>query len=254
MFKSPVTFLLFVFIVFFFMSPAYGAEREVLTVAAAASNAFALKEIAANFEKETGTRVRITFGSSGLLTRQIEQGAPFDVFFSANVKYIDDLKRGGFVVADSIRVYAEGRVVIAVNRASNLRVKTLEDLLSPGVKRIAIANPLHAPYGVAAMEAMKSAGVWERVKPKLVYGENVRQALRFVQTGDAPAGLVALSVADVPEVTYTIISPAAHNAIEQAVAVITASKHKSTASDFIDYVKGPAGRPVLKRSGFMLPR
>ncbi|MFQ5441264.1 MAG: molybdate ABC transporter substrate-binding protein [Thermodesulfobacteriota bacterium] len=235
------------------ISTVHGAGKEVLTVAAAASNAFALKRIALMFEDEKGVSVRTSFGSSGMLKRQIEEGAPFDLFFSANIKYIDELKRGGLVLPGSIRVYAEGRIVLAVNKSSGIEVKGIKDLLSTEIKRIAIANPDHAPYGTAAMEAMKSAGVWDKIKDKLVYGENVRQTLQFIQSGNVPAGIVALSVAEAPEISYSVIDPAAHRPIEQAGAVLSASKRKKTAREFIEYVNGPKGRHVMRSLGFTLP-
>ncbi len=235
------------------MNAAGAGQGKVLTVAAAASNAFALKKIAVMFERDTGVKVNISFGSSGLLARQIEKGAPFDLLFSANIKYVDWLKRRGAVVPGSIRVYAEGGIVLAVNRSYNLRAKRLKDLLNPGIKRVAIANPDYAPYGTAAMEAMKAAGVWERLKGKLVYGENIRQTLQFIQSGNAQAGIIALSIADVGGISYTVIGPAMHKPIEQAGAITSTSKHKKTARDFIDYVNGPKGRAVLRSFGFTPP-
>ncbi|HBG47177.1 MAG TPA: molybdate ABC transporter substrate-binding protein [Deltaproteobacteria bacterium] len=227
--------------------------RAELRVAAAADLSFALKEIALQFEKETGNKVVLSLGSTGMLARQIEHGAPFDVFFSANSKYIDELGRGGHVLKETAGIYARGRIVLAVKKGSGIKAAHLEDLKGR-TGRIAIANPDHAPYGIAAMEAMKSAGIWDDVKPRLVYGENIRQALQFVQSGNAPVGIIALSVVNVPEIEYSVIPQELHRPIDQAAAVVARSKEGRAARDFIKFVNGPKGRPIMEKYGFMLPK
>ena len=229
------------------------AEQRVLTVAAAADLSFALKEIAKQFEINTGTRVVLSYGSTGMLSRQIENGAPFDIFFAANKKYIDELKNRGLIIPDTQKVYAQGRIVLAMNKKSEVNAKKLEDLLDPSIKKIAIANPDHAPYGIAAKEAMIKLDLWDKLKPKLVYAENIRQAVQFVQTGDATAAIVALSVANMPEISYTLINENFHNPINQTVAVIKNTKVEKEARGFIDYVNNPDGRMIMKRYGFSLP-
>ena len=234
-------------------TPGRSVAGEKLTVAGAADLTFAFNEIAKDFEKETGVKVVLSLGSTGMLTRQIEHGAPFDIFFAANSKYIDELEKGGYVIPDTVALYAVGRVVLAVNRASGVKAASLEDLLDPKIKKVAIANPAHAPYGVAAMEALKSAGLWEALKSKLVYGENVRQTLQFIQTGNAETGIVALSVADLPEISYTLIDAKLHNPIRQAAAVVKTTGDEKRAREFIKYVLGPKGRPIMHKYGFVLP-
>jgi len=236
-----------------FAFPGASEAQERLTVAGAADLTFAFREIARDFERETGVKVVLSLGSTGMLTRQIEKGAPFDVFFAANSKYIDELDHGGYLIPDTVELYAVGRVVLAVNRTSGVEAKKLEDLLDPRIKRVAIANPAHAPYGVAAMEALKSAGLWDRLKNKLVYGENVRQTLQFIQTGDAETGIVALSVADTPEISYTMIDARLHNPIKQAAAVVKTTAEEKRSREFIKYVLGPKGSPIMKKYGFALP-
>lgn len=228
------------------------AEEKKITVAAASDLTFALKEIAAGFEKETGTKVVISFGSTGMLSKQIREGAPFDILFAADVKYIDGLKKDGLIIPDSVELYARGRIVLAVNKASGVKAAELKDLLKPEITHIAIANPDHAPYGKAAMEALQAQGLWESIKGKLVYGENIRNALQFIQTGNAQAGIVALSVADVREITYNAIDPSLHNPINQAVGVVKAAREEGAARSFIKYVNGKAGRLIMKKYGFML--
>lgn len=236
-----------------FASPGKSEAQGRLTVAGAADLAFAFREVAKDFEQETGVKVVISLGSTGMLARQIEKGAPFDVFFAANIKYIDELGKGGYLIPDTVELYAVGRVVLAANRVSGVEAKKLEDLLDPRIKKVAIANPAHAPYGVAAMEALKSAGVWDRIKGKLVYGENVRQTLQFIQTGNAGAGIVALSVADLPEISYTMIDSRLHNPIRQAAAVVKTTGEEKRSREFIKYVLGPKGSPIMKKYGFVLP-
>jgi len=224
-----------------------------ITIAAAADLSFALKEIAQRFERERGVKVTLSFGSSGMLARQIENGAPMDVFFSANRGYIERLKERGLIINGSEALYAQGRLVLAVNRSSGIKLDKLEDLLNPSIKRIAIANPDHAPYGVAAKEALVNKGLWNRVKSRLVYGENIRQTLQFIQTGDAPVGIVALSVANVPDITYNMIDSSLYSPINQVVVIVKATRVEKEARDFILYVNGPKGRPIMKWYGFVLP-
>ncbi|MBE7415174.1 MAG: molybdate ABC transporter substrate-binding protein [Deltaproteobacteria bacterium] len=231
--------------------PSVAGDRQ-LTVAGASDLAFAFKEIAALFEKETGWKVVLSMGSTGMLAKQIEHGAPFDAFFAANKSYIDGLADKGKVISETVGLYARGRIVLAVRKGSEMKPEGLQGLVS-GSYRIAIANPDHAPYGKAAMEAMKAAGVWDKVKTRLVYGENIRQALQFVQSGNAPVGVVALSVADVPEIDYILIPEELHAPIDQAAAVVTASKNGQAARDFIRFVNGPWGAPIMEKYGFMLP-
>jgi molybdate transport system substrate-binding protein len=230
-----------------------GQQAPTITVAAAADLQFAFEEIGARFEEEKGIRVEFSFGSSGNLAQQIENGAPVDVFASANEAYIEGLQAKGLILEDTRQLYALGRIVLVRYRGAGLELGRLEDLLRPEVKHVAIANPDHAPYGLAARQALESAGLWEQVRPKLVYGENVRQALRFVQTGDAEAGIVALSIANVPEVTYVPLDKARYQPLRQTLAVIQGTKHEEAAREFVAYVSGPKGRPIMEKYGFMLP-
>ena len=229
------------------------SQGDTLLVAAASDLQFAFTEIGQRWEEQTGRRVTFSFGSTGNLTAQIENGAPFDVFAAANVAYIERLRAKGLILPDTQQLYAQGHIVLAVNRASGVRVTRLEDLLAPEVTRVAIANPVHAPYGVAAMQALQRAGVWERIQPKLVYGENVRQTLQFVQTGNVPVGIVARSIADVPEVIWTLIDARLHEPITQAMAVVRGTSHEEAARAFIAFVNSPQGREIMKKYGFRMP-
>ncbi len=228
-------------------------QQPEITVAAAADLQFAFSDIARLYEQQTGRKVTLVFGSTGQLVQQIENGAPFDLIAAANISYVDRLVEQGLAVKDSAALYARGRIVLAVNKNSGIQATRLDDLLSDRIRHIAIANPEHAPYGLAAKQAFESLGIWERVQPKLVLAENVRQALQFVQTGDAEAGIISLSVAAVPEITWTLIDGSLHQPLDQALAILTASKQPEIAADFIAYINGEHGRPIMRQYGFLLP-
>jgi molybdate transport system substrate-binding protein len=224
-----------------------------LTVAAASDLQFAFTEIGELYEKETGNKVIFTFGSTGQLAQQIDNGAPFDLFAAANISFVEDLANNNRVIPETIALYAYGRIVLAVNTDAGVSAINLEDLLSDEITRIAIANPEHAPYGLAAKEALISADVWEKIENKIVFGENVRQTLQFIQTGDAQVGIVALSVANVPEITWSLIDDSLHNPLNQALAVVTSSPHQEEAKEFAEFINGEKGRPIMQKYGFVLP-
>lgn len=236
-------------------SAARGAAAEplTLTVFAASDLTFALKELAPAFEQTMKVKVTLVFGSTGNLAKQIEHGAPADVFFAANQSFLDDLAAKKAIITQTRALYAQGRIVLVTAKASGPKLGDLRALLGSRVRRVAIANPAHAPYGKAAEEALRTAGLWEALKPKLVYGENIRQALQYVETGAAEAGIVALSVADVPAVHVTPIDPALHKPLNQAAAVVRRSARPEIGLAFLQFVNGPAGRVVMKRYGFRLP-
>jgi molybdate transport system substrate-binding protein len=227
--------------------------EEELTVAAASDLQFAFTEIAELFEEETGQSVTLVFGSTGNLTQQIENGAPFDLFAAANIDFIERLNTQGLVLEDTIALYARGRVVLAANRQAGVTVATLEDLLDPSIGNVAIANPEHAPYGLAAKQALEQAGLWDALQPKLVLGENVRQTLQYIQTGDAEAGIIALSVADIPEISWVLLDENLHQPLNQALAVITSSSQVAQARAFAAFINGESGRLVMRKYGFILP-
>jgi molybdate transport system substrate-binding protein len=226
---------------------------QTLTVFAAADLQMAFGEIKPLFEKVSGARVTLVMGSTGNLAKQIEHGAPADVFFAANESFIDGLNAAGAIIPDTRAFYAQGRIVLASPRKSSIAVRGLQDLLKPEVKRIAIANPAHAPYGRAAQEALERAGIWERLKPKLVYGENIRHTLQFIEAGAVEAGIVAVSVADVPGIVNVPIDPKLYAPLNQVAAVVKRSARPDLAAGFIQFVNGAEGRPIMKRYGFLLP-
>lgn len=230
-----------------------GGAARTLTVAAASDLHFAFAEIGALFEEQTGVEVTFTFGASGNLAGQIENGAPVDLFAAADTSYVDRLIEAGALLPETRRVYALGHLVLASSIRAGAEADELTDLLDPAIVHVAIANPGHAPYGRAAREALESAGLWEALQPKLVLGENVRQALQFIETGNAEAGLVPLSLADVADITYVAVDPSLYTPLEQALAVVAGSPNEADARRFAELVTGPEGRAVLERYGFGLP-
>lgn len=226
--------------------------RPELVVAAAADLVFAFRELVPAFERSHRATVTLTLGSTGQLARQIEHGAPFDVFFAANMSFIEALREKGHVRPESVEPYAQGLIVLATHQ-KRPPLARLEDLTQNTVTRVAIANPGHAPYGVAAKEALEKAGLWERVGPKLVYGENISQALQFLRTENVDAAILALSVAQVPEIRSNLIDRALYRPIVQGVAVTIRAREPDVARAFIRFVNGPEGRSIMKRFGFLMP-
>jgi molybdate transport system substrate-binding protein len=224
-----------------------------LRVAAASDLQGVLPILIERFTAVTGVTVTPSIGASGQLAQQIRQGAPFDVFLSANMAFVRDLAKENLIEPDTVRAYARGRLVLVVNRASGVTIEGLPALVRPEVKRVAIANPEFAPYGRAARQALEKAGLWEGLKPKLVQAETVRQALHYVQTGNAEAGLVAHSVAGVPEVQSTEIDAALYEPILQGLGVVVRSGHGELARQFARFLLGVEGQKVLASYGFDPP-
>lgn len=248
---------------FFFVAILGAAAQQgpdnVLTIAAASDLQTALPEVVAAYEKATGNRVRVSFGSSGNFFTQIQNGAPFDVFLSADIDYPRRLEAAGLAKKDSFSIYAIGYIVVWTPKGSPLNIEHLglKALMSPDAKRVAIANPDHAPYGRAAQAALKNTGVYEQVKSKLVLGENISQAVQFVHTGNAQAGIIALALAMSPRLQsagqYWMIPQELYPRMEQAGVVIKASKKTLLAEEFMQFLLSPAGGDILKRFGFVPP-
>ena len=233
------------------------AEPAILTVSAASDLTYAFGEIGKQFEAETGHKVVFNFGSTGQLTQQIEQGAPVDVFAAANVSFVEDLERQGLILPVTKQMFARGRITLWTRADSPLQIASLADLTRPEVRRIAIANPDHAPYGVAARQAMQTAGIWEAVQPKLVLGDNVRQTLQYAETGNVDVAIVALSLS-MPATggtpgRWTLIPQELYPPIDQALAVIKDTKHEGAARAFATFVNGPQGRQIMRKYGLILP-
>lgn len=236
------------------------AVGEEITVAAAADLNYALKDLAQRFSKSTGTEVKLSFGASGNLFSQIQNGAPFDLFFSADADYPKKLAEAGVVEASSVRAYAVGHLVLWVPNSLGLDPQKLKMYLlsDPKVQHVAIANPQHAPYGRAAMSALEHFGLKGKVASKLVQGENISQAAQFVQSGNAQAGLIALSLALSPAMKdagrYWELPQNSYPELLQVVAIVRTSKHKAAAQALLNYVTSPEGRAILQQYGFRTPQ
>ncbi len=237
----------------------YAREPGTLTVAAAADLTFALRDLASEFEHQTGTSVRITLGSSGNLYAQIQNGAPFDLFFSADAEYPQRLVQAGLAVPASLIPYAVGELVVYVPKGVQLDLehRQLDALTSPNVSKISLANPAHAPYGRAAEAALRHAGIYEKVRARLVLGENVAQAAQFVRTGDAQAGLISRSLAQTPELAqagrYWVVPQEMYPPLVQSAVVLSRAAARGEAERFLDFVRSEAGRKMLRRHGFLDP-
>lgn len=231
-------------------------DRPHLNVVAAADlrDAFETKMEPA-FERVCACDLRVTFGSSGTFATQIREGLPADVFFSANEQFIHDLARQGLVLEDTARLYAVGRIVLATPARSGRTLASLNDLLDPSITKIALPNPDHAPYGMRGKEALEAEGLWDAVLPKLVFGENAAQATDFVESGNAQAGIVPLSLAIQRQdrLRYTLIDDSLHEPLRQAAAVLARSEQPELARSFLEFVNSTEGRQIMREYGFVLP-
>jgi molybdate transport system substrate-binding protein len=247
------------FLALLLLAAASVASAQEITVAAAADMSAALPDVVTAYTKKTGRTVKLSFGASGNLTNQIRNGAPFDVFFSADESYPQQLIDEGLACGSALYRYAVGRLVLWVPNDSPLDLEKLgmKALLEPSVKKIAIANPTTAPYGRAAAGALRHFGIYDQVSDKLVVGENIAQAAQFVESGNAQAGLVALSHALAPAMKYKgrywTIPLDAYPTLNQAAVVLSKSKQQDTASEFLKFLRSPEATSLLAAYGFTLP-
>ncbi|MBX7158037.1 MAG: molybdate ABC transporter substrate-binding protein [Verrucomicrobiae bacterium] len=232
-----------------------------IKVAAASDLKFALDELVAEFQaKHSEIKVSVTYGSSGNFFAQLQNQAPFDLYFSADIAYPKKLVAAGLALENHVFSYAVGRLVVWVPNQSSIEVKKMgmKSLLEPAVKKVAIANPKHAPYGVAARAAMQSLKVYDAVKMKLVYGENIAQTAQFIQSGAADIGVIALSLAIVPQMSdkgrYWEVPLEAYPKMEQGGIILNWTTDVNASRTFRDFVLGDHGREVLKRYGFFLSK
>lgn len=240
------------FVFFILISGCESANEEQTLYVAAASDLFnALTEIGNEFTNETGIKIEYTFGSTGLLTQQIQEGAPFDLFAAAHESYIDKLIEGDAVDTNSKEYYAIGRMVLMASD-SNVRQLDSSFLLDPNTKTITIANPEHAPYGKAAKETLESWGIWEEIQPKLVFAENIRQAYQFVESENADVGFIALSLMN-EEFNYELIDEANHKPILQALALPKQSEQPELSKQLADFIISSRGQEILESYGFDTP-
>ena len=250
--RFAASLLIFVFLLV--ASHAYAEEK--ITIAAAADLKFAMDEIVVLFRStHPAVQIETVYGSSGNFSTQIRQGAPYDLYFSADIAYPRALKKEGWS-ASEVQTYGVGRIVLwsPSREASKM---TLADLADPSIHKIAIANPQHAPYGKRAEEALRAAGVWEKVEPKLGYGENIAQTAQYVKSGNAQIGIIALSLALSPELakqgSYALIPDKLHQPLEQGFIITRRAAANMLAHDFARFIATKDARVVMIRYGFALP-
>jgi molybdate transport system substrate-binding protein len=234
------------------------AGAQDVRIAAASDLQAALPALVLRFEKQTGHRVAVSYGSSGNFFAQIRNGAPFDVFLSADIEYPRRLEQDGLTERGTLTRYAVGRLVLWTRRDSGIDLRRgLAALTGPAVRRIALANPEHAPYGRAAVAALRSAGIYDRVRDRFVLGENISQAAQFAYSGNAEVGIIAMSLvhgAALRSVGVFVEVPAAlHPPIDQAAAVVASARNKSAAKQFVAFLATPDGVAYLKTAGFEVP-
>ncbi len=229
------------------------ADPITLTVSAAADLNYVLPEIGKLWEQETGHRVTFNLGSTGQLAQQIERGAPVDLFAAANKKFVEDLDLKGLVLSDTKALYGVGRITLWQREDGTHEIKDIQDLMKSEVKRVAIGNPDHAPYGVAAREALQSAGIWDAIQPKLILGENIKQTQQYAETGNVDVAIVALSLSVEKPGKWMLLREELHNPLEQMLAVPKSAAHPEEAKQFAALINGEKGRPLMRKYGFVLP-
>ena len=232
------------------------AHAEKITIAAAADLKFAMDDIVVAYKQTyPGDEVEVIYGSSGKFHTQIQQGGPYDLYFSADIAFPRELAKAG-LAGSAVTPYAVGRIVLWGPGLDTSKM-TLLSLLDPAITRIAMANPKHAPYGKRAEEALRSAGLWDKVEPKLVYGENIAHTAQFVQTGNAQVGIIALALAVSPELSkrggYWLIPDTLHEPLEQGFITTRRATGNLVAKRFSSYMGSKSARAVMVRYGFVLP-
>ena len=224
-----------------------------LLVAAAANLSDIFTAAADEFQKSTGIKVTLSFGSTGSLARQIENGAPFDLFAAADVATVDSLLEGGFILPESERLYARGRLIIWWPADSKVQVDTPQDLLKPAVQRIALANPDLAPYGAAAKQSLIAMGLWDALQPKIVYADNVSAAKQFVSTGNADVGFIPVSLLQPGKDRFLAVSQRLHAPLDQALGIVKGAKNQAAAQQFSDFLASAEGQGLLEDYWYSIP-
>ncbi|MGI8733997.1 MAG: molybdate ABC transporter substrate-binding protein [Pyrinomonadaceae bacterium] len=225
-------------------------EPPEIIVAAAANLTDAFQELSQQFTKQSGIKVVLSFGATADLAKQVENGAPFDVFAAADVKHVSILEQKGLLTPGTNAIYARGSLVIWVPPGSAIKVERIEDLTDKAIERIAIAKPDIAPYGAAAVEALRAVNLWQQLEPRVVYGMNVSQVRQFVSSGNAEVGFLPRSMVKTGEGTYLEVAEQLHQPIDQALGVVRASTKQAAAQQFATFVLGPEGQAILLRYGY----
>jgi len=234
-------------------SPTKQPAPQELVVAAAANLTDAFSEIGSRFTSKTGIRVVFSFGATAELEKQIKNGAPFDVFASADTEHIDSLEHAGLLTPGTRAIYARGRLVLWLPAGSQLKVGRIEDITAKQFERIAIAKPDVAPYGRAAVESLKQLGIWTQIEPRVIFAQNVSQARQYAATGNAEVAFIPLALVKTGEGNYLEVKENLHQPINQALAVLESSAKQDAAQQFVSFVLSPEGQQFLKAKGYLIP-
>jgi len=226
---------------------------QELVVAAAANLTDAFAEIGPRFTDKTGIRVVFSFGATAELAKQIENGAPFDVFAAADTEHVESLERKGLLTPGTRAIYARGRLVLWLPAGSSLKMERIEDITEKQFDRIAIAKPDVAPYGKAAVESLKQLGIWTQIEPRVIFAQNVSQARQYAATGNAEVAFIPLALVKTGDGTYIEVKETLREPIDQALAVIESSAKQDAARQFVSFVLGPEGQQLLKAKGYSIP-
>jgi len=218
-----------------------------LSVGAAANLQFALKEAIELYPEEKRSSVIFSWGSSGNLRHQIENGAPFDLYFSANEAFMYELVESGFCEPGDVFPFVNGQIAIGVQSSIKCPVEDLGHLLNPEIKQVAIATPLHAPYGISARSALIRAGIWDEIQPKLIVAETIRQCLQFIETGNADAGIISANVPEVENVRIIPVDPTAYDPPRQMVGILKRSEKKEEAREFLGFLSRPECAKIFEK-------
>jgi molybdate transport system substrate-binding protein len=229
------------------------SESQELTIAAASNLTDAFAEIGPRFTSKTGIRVVFSFGATADLAKQIENGAPFDVFAAADSEHVEQLETKGLLTPGSRAIYARGRLVMWLPPESKLKAERIQDITAKPFERIAIAKPDVAPYGRATVESLEALGIWNEIQSRVIYGQNVSQTKQYVATGNAEVAFIPLALVKAGEGKYIEVSDELHRPIDQALGIVKESTKQASARKFVDFLLSPEGRELMSQNGYGTP-
>jgi molybdate transport system substrate-binding protein len=224
-----------------------------LTIAAASNLTDAFAEIGPRFTSKTGIPVVFSFGATADLAKQIENGAPFDVFAAADTEHVEQLDNKGLLTPGSRSIYARGRLVMWLPAGSKLKAERIQDITAKPFERIAIAKPDVAPYGKATVESLQALGIWKDIESRVIYGQNVSQTKQYVATGNAEVGFIPLALVKPGEGSYLEVGDELHRPIDQALGIIKESTKQDAARQFVDFLLSPEARQLMSQKGYRIP-
>lgn len=251
--RTGVCFILFLLSFFFFQSCSVFTSKDSLdqiTVVASSSFSRAFEELTKAYTTKNRAIVIMSYDATQNIAKQIENGAPFDVFVSADIEVIAKLRTENLIVRESEKIFARGSLVLWLPPSSKLKISKLEDLSNSDITRIAIANPEIAPYGRAAVDTLKKMNLWEKVKDKVIYGQNVTQVKQYAETGNVDVAFVALAIVKDSQGTIIEVDEGLHQPLDNSIAIIKDSESKEAAQKFIDFVLSDEGKAILKKYGY----